>query len=145
MSRTNEKLNARIYKFIRRIEREKGVFIDEIKYTGYFNSSKGEKFSSISSSLMYFGKTPENSISDDNTVEFTEKSDYKMSEWYYIAKKIAFVMNSITSDDGIDDIGNEIGIVIGNFIHDDKKMDEAVNDFIYGLKHGIELTRETNK
>lgn len=145
MSRSNEKLNTRIYKFIRRIEREKGVFIDEIKYTGSFNSSRGEKFSSISSSLMYFGRTPENSISDDSTVEFTEKSDYKMSEWYYIAQKIAYSMAKITSDDGIDDVGNEIGIVIGNFIPDDKKMDEAINDFIYGLKHGIKLTRENNK
>lgn len=142
MSRTNDKLNTRVYKFIRRIEREKGVFIDEIKYRGSFDSSKGEKFSSISSSVMYFGRTPENSIADDNAAEFTEQSDYKMSEWYYVAKKIANAMRKITSEDGVDDIANEIGIVIGDFIPDDKKVEEAVVDFIYGLKHGIELTRE---
>lgn len=42
----------------------------------------------------------------------------------------------------LDDLGNEIGIIIGNYIKDKENFD--INDFIDGLKHGISLTDGTH-
>jgi hypothetical protein len=38
------------------------------------------------------------------------------------------------------DIGNEIGVVLGEFI----QSEEDFKDFIHGLRHGISLTNGTH-
>jgi hypothetical protein len=40
----------------------------------------------------------------------------------------------------ISDVGNEIGIALGQYL----STDEELNDFITGLKHGISLTNGTH-
>jgi hypothetical protein len=40
----------------------------------------------------------------------------------------------------ISDIGNEIGIALGQYL----STEEQLNDFIAGLKHGISLTNGTH-
>jgi hypothetical protein len=50
-------------------------------------------------------------------------------------------LDNVNYDNGdVSDVGNEIGIVLGDFIHTESEL----QDFITGLKHGISLTNGTH-
>jgi len=62
-----------------------------------------------------------------------------------IVNKIIKQLNEIEYIEDLSDIGNEIGIVIGEIIEDNKdKIGYELNDFIHGLKHGVSLIDGTH-
>ena len=64
-----------------------------------------------------------------------------MDNFIHILNRIKTQLEKVNYDNGdISDVGNEIGIVLGEFI----TTDEELNDFITGLKHGISLTNGTH-
>jgi len=63
-----------------------------------------------------------------------------MENFDEIVGEIISQLASIEYSGDISDIGNEIGIVIG----DKFDKDNTLNDFISGLKHGISLTDGTH-
>jgi hypothetical protein len=64
-----------------------------------------------------------------------------MDDFIHILNRIKTQLEKVNYDNGdISDVGNEIGIVLGEFI----TTEEELNDFITGLKHGISLTNGTH-
>ena len=64
-----------------------------------------------------------------------------MDNFTHILNRIKTQLEKVNYDNGdMSDIGNEIGIVLGEFI----TTEEELNDFITGLKHGISLTNGTH-
>jgi hypothetical protein len=64
-----------------------------------------------------------------------------MDNFIHILNRIKTQLEKVNYDNGdMSDIGNEIGIVLGEFI----TTEEELNDFITGLKHGISLTNGTH-
>ncbi len=64
-----------------------------------------------------------------------------MDNFIHILNRIKTQLEKVNYDNGdISDVGNEIGIVLGEFI----TTEEELNDFITGLKHGISLTNGTH-
>jgi hypothetical protein len=51
-------------------------------------------------------------------------------------------LESVSYDNGdVSDVGNEIGIVLGDFIHTESEL----QDFIHGIRHGMSLTNGTHR
>mgnify|MGYP000058558454 CR=1 FL=1 len=64
-----------------------------------------------------------------------------MDNFIHILNRIKTQLEKVNYDNGdVSDIGNAIGIVLGEFI----TTEEELNDFITGLKHGISLTNGTH-
>jgi hypothetical protein len=64
-----------------------------------------------------------------------------MDNFIHILNRIKTQLEKVNYDNGdISDVGNEIGIVLGEFM----TTEEELNDFITGLKHGISLTNGTH-
>jgi len=64
-----------------------------------------------------------------------------MTEFEKISNTLVISLANISYKNGdISDIGNEIGIAIGEYL----STDEELNDFISGLKHGVTLKNGTN-
>jgi hypothetical protein len=64
-----------------------------------------------------------------------------MDNFIHILNRIKTQLEKVNYDNGdISDVGNEIGIVLGEFI----TTEEELNDFIHGLKHGISLKNGTH-
>ena len=64
-----------------------------------------------------------------------------MDNFAYVAYCVKTQMENINYANGdISDIGNEIGIAIGQYL----STEEELNDFIHGLKHGISLKNGTH-
>jgi hypothetical protein len=64
-----------------------------------------------------------------------------MDNFAYVIYRVKTQLESINYSNGdISDIGNEIGIALGQYL----STDEELNDFITGLKHGISLTNGTH-
>jgi len=58
-----------------------------------------------------------------------------------IIQKIIQQLNSIKYTNGdVGDIGNEIGIAIGDYI-DESKFGYELDSFFHGVKHGISLKK----
>lgn len=53
------------------------------------------------------------------------------------------LLNIPYKEGDLSDIGNEIGIILGKYI-DDNKMGYDLISFISGIKHGISLTNGTH-
>ena len=50
-------------------------------------------------------------------------------------------MEKVSYDNGdLSDVGNEIGIVLGNYI----EKEQDFKDLVHGLRHGISLTNGTH-
>lgn len=61
-----------------------------------------------------------------------------------IIKEIIDQLNSVKYEGGdLSDIGNEIGIVLGKYI-EEEKLGYELSSFIHGIKHGISLTKGTH-
>ena len=64
-----------------------------------------------------------------------------MDNFTYILNRIKTQFDNVNYDNGdISDIGNEIGVAIGEHL----STEEELNDFISGLKHGISLKNGTH-
>jgi hypothetical protein len=60
----------------------------------------------------------------------------------YIANSLKEKATTTNYEGDIADLGNEIGYVLGTFIHN--MNDEQITDFMHGLQHGISLTNGTH-
>jgi hypothetical protein len=64
-----------------------------------------------------------------------------MDDFKHILNRIKTQLENINYPNGdISDVGNEIGIALGQYLSTEEKL----NDFITGLKHGISLTNGTH-
>ena len=64
-----------------------------------------------------------------------------MTEFEKISSSLVISLANISYKNGdISDIGNEIGVAIGEHL----STEEELNDFISGLKHGISLKNGTH-
>ncbi len=64
-----------------------------------------------------------------------------MDNFQHILKQIREHMEKVSYDNGdLSDVGNEIGIVLGNYI----ETEQDLKDLVHGLRHGISLTNGTH-
>ena len=64
-----------------------------------------------------------------------------MTEFEKIMDKLSISLGNVSYRNGdISDVGNEIGVTIGEYL----STEEELNDFITGLKHGISLKNGTH-
>lgn len=64
-----------------------------------------------------------------------------MNEFEKIMDKLSISLGNVSYRNGdISDVGNEIGVTIGEYLSTEEKL----NDFITGLKHGISLKNGTH-
>ena len=66
-----------------------------------------------------------------------------MTKFEKVKKKIIDQLNNVEYEGDLSDIGNEIGIAIGEFVTKDE-MGYEVDDFIHGVKHGVSLIDGTH-
>lgn len=66
-----------------------------------------------------------------------------MNEFKKILSEVSKHLENVDYNGDLSDIGNEIGIAIGNYI-EDGKIGYEKDDFINGIKHGISLTDGTH-
>ena len=60
-----------------------------------------------------------------------------MSNFQHIIKQIKEHMEKVSYENGdLSDVGNEIGIVLGNYIENEQEFKELIT----GIRHGISLT-----
>ena len=64
-----------------------------------------------------------------------------MDNFKHILNRIKTQLDEVNYDNGdMSDIGNEIGLVLGEFITTESEL----QDFIHGIRHGISLTNGTH-
>ena len=64
-----------------------------------------------------------------------------MSNFQHIIKQIKEHMEKVSYENGdLSDVGNEIGIVLGNYIENEQEFKELIT----GIRHGISLTNGTH-
>jgi hypothetical protein len=64
-----------------------------------------------------------------------------MDNFKHILNRIKTQLDEVNYDNGdMSDIGNEIGVVLGEFITTESEL----QDFIHGIRHGISLTNGTH-
>jgi hypothetical protein len=64
-----------------------------------------------------------------------------MSNFQHILKQIKEHMEKVSYENGdISDVGNEIGVVLGNYI----ESEQDFKDLVQGIRHGISLTNGTH-
>lgn len=64
-----------------------------------------------------------------------------MSNFQHIIKQIKEHMEKVSYKNGdLSDVGNEIGIVLGNYIENEQEF----KDLVQGIRHGISLTNGTH-
>ena len=66
-----------------------------------------------------------------------------MNEFEKILSEISKLTSDVNYSGDLSDIGNEIGIILGKYIEEDK-LGYELEDFINGIKHGISLTDGTH-
>jgi len=60
-----------------------------------------------------------------------------MDNFQHILKQISESLSKVSYENGdLSDVGNEVGIAIGNYVTTEKEF----KDFVHGLRHGISLT-----
>ena len=60
-----------------------------------------------------------------------------MDNFQHLLKQISESLSKVPYENGdMSDVGNEIGIVLGNYITNEQEF----KDFVTGLRHGISLT-----
>ena len=64
-----------------------------------------------------------------------------MDNFTHILNRIKTQLDNVNYDNGdVSDVGNEIGIVLGDFITTESEL----QDFITGIRHGMSLTNGTH-
>ncbi len=66
-----------------------------------------------------------------------------MTKFEEVKKKIIDQLNNIEYDGDLSDIGNEIGIAVGESVSKDR-IGYETEDLIHGIRHGISLTNGTH-
>lgn len=66
-----------------------------------------------------------------------------MNTFDNIKNNIKSQLDKINYQGDLSDIGNEIGIAIGKYVHEDAYGWE-LDSFIHGVKHGISLAKGTH-
>jgi hypothetical protein len=65
-----------------------------------------------------------------------------MDNFTHILNRIKTQLDKVNYDNGdVSDVGNEIGIVLGDFITTESEL----QDFITGIRHGMSLTNGTHR
>ena len=60
-----------------------------------------------------------------------------MNNFQHILKQISESLSKVSYENGdLSDVGNEVGIAIGNYV----LTEQDFKDFVHGLRHGISLT-----
>ena len=60
-----------------------------------------------------------------------------MDNFQHILKQISESLSKVSYENGdLSDVGNEVGIAIGNYVI----TEQDFKDFVHGLGHGISLT-----
>jgi hypothetical protein len=67
----------------------------------------------------------------------------EMEEFKKIKEEIKTQLDTANYEGDLSDIGNEIGVVIGNYLSV-WKIGYEYDDFINGVKHGISLSDKTH-
>jgi hypothetical protein len=68
-----------------------------------------------------------------------------MSAFDNIKKDVKTQLDKIDYQGDLSDIGNEIGIAIGKYVHEEESDSGwDLSDFIHGVKHGISLAKGTH-
>jgi hypothetical protein len=68
--------------------------------------------------------------------------EFNKTKLNYIANTLKEVVNRMEYIGDISDLGNEIGITVGNAY--ENMTEENINDFIFGFRHGVSLTNGTH-
>jgi len=64
-----------------------------------------------------------------------------MDNFTHILNRIKTQLDNVNYDNGdVSDVGNEIGIVLGDVITTESEL----KDFIHGIRHGMSLTNGTH-
>jgi len=67
-----------------------------------------------------------------------------MTDFKKILTELSEKLTNVSYDNGdLSDVGNEIGIIVGEWI-DENKMGYEKDSFISGIRHGISLTDGTH-
>ena len=68
--------------------------------------------------------------------------EFNKTKLNYIANTLKESVNRMEYIGDISDLGNEIGITVGNAY--ENMTEENINDFIFGFRHGVSLTNGTH-
>ena len=68
--------------------------------------------------------------------------EFNKTKLNYIANTLKEAVNRMEYIGDISDLGNEIGITVGNAY--ENMTEENINDFIFGFRHGVSLTNGTH-
>ena len=68
----------------------------------------------------------------------------KVNKFNQILDELKIALNNIKYEGDLSDIGNEIGLVIGNHIGKNE-LGYNIDSFISGLKHGVSLIDGTHE
>ena len=68
--------------------------------------------------------------------------EFNKTKLNYIANTLKESVNRMEYIGDISDLGNEIGITVGNAY--ENTTEENINDFIFGFRHGVSLTNGTH-
>jgi len=66
-----------------------------------------------------------------------------MEKFNKIKEDIKSQLDTIDYQGDLSDIGNEIGIILGHYIHENE-LGWELKSFFDGIKHGISLTNRTH-
>jgi hypothetical protein len=85
--------------------------------------------------------TPEEMERTNGEMENMDR-EFNKTKLNYIANTLKEVVNRMEYIGDISDLGNEIGITVGNAY--ENMTEENINDFIFGFRHGVSLTNGTH-
>jgi hypothetical protein len=68
--------------------------------------------------------------------------EFNKTKLNYIANTLKEAVNRMEYTGDMSDLGNEIGITVGNAY--ENMTEENINDFIFGFRHGVSLTNGTH-
>jgi hypothetical protein len=85
--------------------------------------------------------TPEETERTNREMENMDR-EFNKTKLNYIANTLKEVVNRMEYIGDISDLGNEIGITVGNAY--ENMTEENINDFIFGFRHGVSLTNGTH-
>ena len=68
--------------------------------------------------------------------------EFNKTKLNYIANTLKEAVDRMEYIGDISDLGNEIGITVGNAY--ENMTEENINDFIFGFRHGVSLTNGTH-
>lgn len=126
-------------------------YIEKVKEQLYCNASEEYKNTyttylysnqQIENNLEYFEKSMKMGLSPYKALLFFQ--DHLEDDVEKFKAEINGQLSKSTRTTDLSDLGNEIGIIVGKYLSDDK-MGFKKEDFISGIKHGISLIDGTHE